>query len=113
MEVMMDPTFWGEVGLSVAARLALLAAVVWVARMAVNRPGLAASPSLRHANSESSPVPHHRFEPAPAPAPATAEPTFLNLKPRPVPATAGGPHGATHDRLMQYVQRRAIERMPS
>ncbi len=109
MEVLMDPTFWGEVGLAAAAKLALLAAVVWVARMAVNRTRLASSP--RNVEYTASAVPRHRIEPVPAPAPA--EPSFVNLKPRPVPAVAGAQHNVTHDRLMQYVQRRAMERIPS
>jgi hypothetical protein len=35
MDVFNDPTFWGEAMITAASRLALLAAVVWVARMAV------------------------------------------------------------------------------
>ncbi|MBI5867635.1 MAG: hypothetical protein HZB43_05000 [candidate division Zixibacteria bacterium] len=111
MDVLMDPTFWGEVGLAAAAKLALLAAVVWVARMAVNRTRPASPPAPRNVEYTPSAVTRHRIEPAAAPA--ATEPSFVNLKPRPVTAVAGTQHNVTHDRLMQYVQRRAMERIPS
>jgi len=108
MDVMIDPTFWGEVGLTVAARLAVLAAVVWVARMALVRTVPTSSQrqprdeyaSARHGG------PHNRLDDALT----SVSPAFVSLQPRPGSAAGTGPRSATRDRLMQYLQQRSVER---
>jgi hypothetical protein len=106
MDVMTDPTFWGEVGLAAAARLAVLAAVIWVARMVLGKTTHTFSPALPRANYASATTPRSRLEDALSPAP----PSFVNLQPRAGSAGGTAPRSVTRDRLMQYLQQRSMER---
>jgi len=110
MDVMIDPGFWGEVGLAAAARLAVLAAVVWVARMVLAR--TAGTPGRRFSGEDhtSATSPRKRMDVAFAPAPAAA---FFNLKPHPGLAAGTVPRSVTRDRLMDYLKQRSAERTTS
>jgi len=108
MDVMMDPAFWGEVGLAAAARLAVLAAVVWVARMVLARtPHI--PPRTPARVSYATTAPQNRAGETVVSAP----PAFVNLKPHSQSLTGTGRRSETHDRLMQYLQQRSVERTMS
>jgi hypothetical protein len=108
MDVMMDPVFWGEVGLAAAARLAVLAAVVWVARIVLARtPHIPPGTPARVIYATT--APRNRAGETVDSAP----PAFVNLKPHAQSLAGTGPRSETHERLMQYLQQRSVERTMS
>lgn len=115
MDVFNDPTFWGEVMITTAARLALLAAVIWVARLAVRT-----SSSRRHVPrlqaAASPPVP--RASTPAAAGDASAPFRYIDLRRGPERAeTVEQPDSTTSDplrqRLLDYLEQRETERTPS
>jgi hypothetical protein len=108
MDVMSDPAFWGEVGLAAAARLAVLAAVVWVARMVLIRSSRTPSRTASREAYVSATTPRNRAAEALAPAA-----TYFDLQQAAEPSAGTAPRSATRDRLMQYLQQRSAERTKS
>jgi len=115
MDIVSDPAFWGDTGLVVASRLAVLATALWIARLAV-----------RGWTPRSVRRPEPQRRPAAAPArsasgPAVPAPRYVDLRSsRPSAATAIVPRadGQTQgdhlrNRLMEYLDQRATERTPS
>ncbi|MEW5874075.1 MAG: hypothetical protein AB1752_02695 [Candidatus Zixiibacteriota bacterium] len=105
---MTDMRFWGEVGLAAASRLALLAAVIWVARLV-----LASRPGVRTAAASSAPA-----APLPAPRPAVSAALqtastarYVDLKARPRASQAPAASSALRERLNEYIKKPAGERV--
>lgn len=105
MEVLTDTRFWGEVGLAAAGRLALLAAVIWVARLVLVRQS---TPATRTTH------PVRTGTPAPAatgPAGTAPSPRFVDLTTRATPVAGArgpapdlGPGSGLRERLNRYLQ---------
>ncbi|MBD3297682.1 MAG: hypothetical protein GF341_03425 [candidate division Zixibacteria bacterium] len=115
MDVFNDPTFWGEVMITTASRLALLAAVIWVARLAVRTPSQR-RPAARLQAAASTPVP--RATMTAAAGDASTPFRYIDLRRGPERAeTVDRPESTTSDplrqRLLDYLEQRETERTPS
>ena len=115
MDILSDPAFWGDTGLVVASRLAVLATALWIARLAVRgwtpRPTRRSEPQRTSADAAA----------APSRIPAPSVPRYVDLRasrssaaasvaPR---ADAPAQDGQLRNRLMEYLGQRATERTPS
>ena len=104
--------------LATASRLALLAAVVWVARLAIRQPALDGTATMPR---RTKPVRAHQAGPAVATASDGDTPyRYINLRRAPEradPATATAPREENVDplrkRLLDYLEKRETERTPS
>lgn len=114
MDILTDPKFWGDAMLTAAARLAVLAAVVWVARLAIRVPQTAGGP--RAATRKRS-----RTAARESAAGTTADGVpfrYIDLKRAPerkqdsVPAAAQ-PVDPVRRRLLNYLEQRETERTPA
>ncbi len=115
MDVFNDPTFWGEVMVTAASRLALLAAVVWVARLAIRTPSQR-RPAARLQAAASTPA--SRATMTIAAGDASTPFRYIDLRRGPERAeTVDQPEPASSDplrqRLLDYLERRETERTPS
>jgi len=109
MDVLTDMRFWGEVGLAAASRLALLAAVIWVARLV-----LANRPVVRTATANNAPA--APLPPAPRPTvsaalQAASNARYVDLKARPRAPQAPANASALRERLNEYIKKQAGERV--
>jgi hypothetical protein len=112
MDIVTDPTFWGETGLVVASRLAVLAAVLWAARFAVRSTSRRRTPAAA-VESERSPqvsapsgraVPSARF--------VDLRSTQKTVRTRAASHENAVPQGdPLRNRLRDYLQEEATERM--
>jgi len=115
MDILTDPKFWGDAMLTAAGRLAVLAAVVWVARLAVRTPQTAAGPrtatrkqsrkaAVREstAGTTSNGVPFRYIE--------LKRPPERQQGPDPV---APQPVDPVRRRLLSYLEQRETERTPA
>jgi hypothetical protein len=114
MDIVTDPTFWGETGLTVASRLAVLAAMLWIARLAVRyAPSRPSSP-----RRTATPAPSVKTTAEITPSPAQAPARFIDLrrssetpKPERVPERPPAPAGhPLRNRLMAYLEHETTER---
>jgi len=117
MDIISNPLFWGEVGLAASSKLALLAAVLWVARLAIpaRAPHMADMPPaprflregrVPRAGADSSLAMPPRTDAAPR-----AVSGYVNLR-RPPERVASAPASADQmrQRLLEYVERRSAGR---
>ncbi|MEW5701255.1 MAG: hypothetical protein AB1792_03400 [Candidatus Zixiibacteriota bacterium] len=118
MDIMTDPLFWGEVGLAVASKLALLAAVLWVARMAISAhtPTPMTDLTGRTAHARRLAV-REGVAATTQPAVAAQESTgraplgYINLRRAPERlGRATPPPDQLRQRLLEFVERRSAER---
>ncbi|GAB4317123.1 MAG: hypothetical protein Kow0074_05530 [Candidatus Zixiibacteriota bacterium] len=115
MDVFSDPTFWGEAMITGASRLALLAAVVWVARLAVRtQPQSGPSPRFQATQPMSAPQATMTVVAGNDSTPFR----YIDLRRGPErSATANSPEPTSVDplrqRLLDYLEQRQTERMPS
>jgi len=114
MDVLTDMRFWGEVGLAAASRLALLAAVIWVARLV-----LANRPLARPATTNSAPpAPRATLTPTSAPRSTVSaalqtasNARYVDLKARPRAPQAPATASALRERLDEYIKKQGGERV--
>jgi hypothetical protein len=114
MDIVTDPAFWGEVSLTAASRLAVLAAVLWIARLALRHAIPMAAPRTKAAMAAPT---RNRLETRRTQSPEPRA-RFLNLRNG---QEAGRPKAAAdsearnrdnplRNRLMEYLEPRATER---
>ena len=121
MEIVSDPTFWADTGLVAASRLAVLAAALWVARLAVRgwmpRPAVAReAPRAPELQPRTVPAPMTRAPERSAPAPRYVD--LRSSKPgQPAPVATRAEDAARREhlqnRLMEYLDQRVTERTHS
>ena len=118
MDTLTDPAFWGEVGLATAGRIALLAAVVWVARLAghprVQPQPIASAPKVAvnaATTSTRTTRSHHHNNRLP-----DSSARFVNLRSHTPDARADAATSSqdtkpneVRDRLMEYVGQQTME----
>jgi hypothetical protein len=102
MDVLTDMRFWGEVGLAAASRLALLAAVIWVARLVMApRAARLSAPARERAISPARPV-------VAAAVQTVSAARYVDLKsrprPAPAPSNAAAAPSALRERLSEYLK---------
>lgn len=115
MDVFNDPTFWGEAMITAASRLALLAAVVWVARLAVRTQTQSQS---SHRPIAGAGIPVTQATMTVATGDDSSPFRYIDLRRGPErAAVVNTPEPAPVDplrqRLLDYLEQRQTERMPS
>jgi hypothetical protein len=110
MDIVTDPTFWGDVGLTAAARLAVLAAMLWIARLAVRyappRPAHRAEPSTLASEDRREPAPLTRY----IDLRQTPQRRSLETKPLRQEPSRSSP---LRNRLREYLEQETTERSRS
>lgn len=114
MDIVTDPTFWGETGLVAASRLAVLAAVLWAARLTVR------STSRRRAPAAAA-KPERDSQVSASGGRGASRARFVDLRSsqKPVRTRAESHENAVslgdplRNRLREYLQEEATERMRS
>jgi hypothetical protein len=108
-DILTNPVFWGEVGLAAASKLALLAAVLWVARLtAPELGGRRAETPMAFAGVERSD--RRRSAEATAGRPGMSpEPVYLNLRGQPEHRETTQ-RDLLQERLLAYIDARGTER---
>ncbi len=111
MDVMTDPSFWGQVTLTAAARLAVLAAVIWVAKIVIAGVSPASEPRAAIGSRAAAP-PDKRNRLTESGL--SGSPAYFDLR-----LDAGSRQPASsdrnvmRDRLMDYLRQRSAERSAS